>query len=180
MSPEEIAYDLLLEDDGHNILFLASANYETKSDGPVREMMTHEHAAVALGDGGAHYGFVCDAGYPSFVLTYWTKQAAPGQRLSLEWAVNAMSHRPAAMIGMDDRGLIAEGKKADLNIIDFDNMTLHKPEIVYDLPAGGRRLWQRVDGFDATIVSGVVTQRNGEPTGALPGRLVRGTGYVGA
>ncbi len=179
-TPLSLAYDLLLEDDGHNILFLASANYETKTDGPVREMMTHPHAAVALGDGGAHYGFVCDAGYPSFVLTYWTRQAAPEQRLSLEWAINAMSHRPAAMIGMDDRGLIAEGKKADINIIDYDHMTLHKPEVVYDLPAGGRRLWQKVDGFDATIVNGVVTQRHGKPTGALPGRLVRGTGYVGA
>ena len=80
---------------------------------------------------------------------------------------------------MDDRGLIAEGRKADINIIDYDHMTLHKPEIVYDLPAGGRRLWQRVDGFDATIVNGVVTQRHGKPTGELPGRLVRGTGYAG-
>ena len=141
-------------------------------------MMVHPHSTVALGDGGAHYGFVCDAGYPSFVLTYWTRQAAPERRLSLEWAVHAMTRRPAAMIGMADRGLIAEGLKADINIIDYENMRLHRPEIVYDLPAGGRRLWQRVDGFDATIVSGVVTRRNGEATGALPGRLVRGTGYA--
>ena len=173
---DSFVYDLLLEHEGRNILYLPGANFVGCSLGAAREMMASEHTVLGLGDGGAHYGFICDASFPTFVLTYWVRDVTPEQRFPLEWAVAELSRRPAEAVGLTDRGLVAPGMKADLNVIDQDRLTLFAPRTVYDLPAGGRRLRQRAEGYVATIVNGVVTYRGGDPTGALPGRLVRRPG----
>jgi N-acyl-D-aspartate/D-glutamate deacylase len=177
VDPLSIAYDLLLEQDGHAILTLPVTNFSYGNLDVVREMLNHPDTILGLGDGGAHYGLICDAAYPTHLLTYWVRDAAKGEGFSLEWAINALSRQTAEAVGLLDRGLVAEGLKADLNIIDLGRMKLHSPRTIYNLPAGGRRLQQKADGYDVIIVAGEVTYRDGEPTGALPGRLVRGPGY---
>ncbi len=172
-----LAYDLMLEKEGRNILYLPSANYATRTPIPIHDMITHDHTAIGLGDGGAHYGFIADAAYTSHVLSYWARDAAADHRVGLEWAVWAITNRTAETVGLTDRGRIAPGLKADINIIDFEKLTIHAPTVAFDLPAGGRRMHQSVDGYHATIVSGTITRRHGKPTGAMPGRLVRGPGY---
>jgi N-acyl-D-aspartate/D-glutamate deacylase len=117
---------------------------------------------------------ICDASYPTFLLTHWARDRKRGETLPIEHVVKMQTSDTAALYGMTDRGVIAEGKKADLNVIDHGALTLHHPRTAFDLPAGGRRLLQDVSGYEATIVSGVVTRRHGEDTGARPGRLVRG------
>ena len=170
---QELALDVLLENEGRGVLMMPSSNYVGGNLETVRKMITDPNSLIALGDGGAHYSLICDSSFPTFVLTHWTRDRAHG-RLPLAWAVRQLSHETASAVGLNDRGLLKPGYKADVNIIDMDRLKLHAPRIAYDLPAGGRRLTQRADGFDATIVSGVVTYRDGEPSGALPGRLVRG------
>jgi N-acyl-D-aspartate/D-glutamate deacylase len=125
-------------------------------------------------DGGAHYSSICDAAYTTYFLTYWSRDAEADRKVDLPVAIRKLALDPAKAVGLCDRGLIKEGYKADLNVIDLDRLHLHAPVPIYDLPAGGRRLSQRADGYVATIVSGKVTYKGGEPTGALPGRLVRG------
>jgi N-acyl-D-aspartate/D-glutamate deacylase len=171
---EEVAYDALLANQGRAILFLPISNYPGTLDG-VAELMDSEQTVIALGDGGAHLGLICDASYPTYLLTHWVRDRAKGSgpRFTLPEAVARLTRRNALLVGLDDRGLIAPGLKADLNVIDFDRLRLRAPEVACDLPAGGRRLFQRVNGIEATIVNGVVTYRGGEATGALPGRLVR-------
>ena len=137
-------------------------------------MMRHPGAVLGLGDGGAHCGTICDGSYPTFMLTHWVRDRQRGERMSLSSVVKALSHDTARTVGLLDRGTITVGSKADLNIIDFDRLMLHAPEVARDLPSGGRRLVQRAEGYTATIVSGAVVYRDGIPTGALPGRLVRG------
>jgi N-acyl-D-amino-acid deacylase len=171
---DSYVYDVLLQNGGRNILYLPGANFVDNSLHATREMMIHPNTILGLGDGGAHYGFICDASFTTFVLTYWTRDATPEQRLPIEWAVAELSRRAAMAVGLSDRGLIAPGMKADINVIDHERMRLFAPRTVYDLPAGGRRLQQKAEGYEATIVSGVVTYREGRATGALPGRLVRG------
>jgi N-acyl-D-amino-acid deacylase len=171
VSPDEVAYDLLLEDDGHALLLQTAANYANRNLDAVREMLTHPNSVPALGDGGAHYGMICDSTYTTFMLAYWGRDRKTG-RIGLPELVHAMSAKPAAMLGITDRGRIAPGLKADLNVIDYDRLTLHAPRMVRDLPSGGRRLTQDADGYVATIVSGEVIMREGTPTGALPGRMV--------
>jgi N-acyl-D-aspartate/D-glutamate deacylase len=127
-----------------------------------------------LSDGGAHCGIICDASFPTYLLTHWTRDRTRGEKLSIPFVVAAQSRKTALSVGLSDRGVIAPGYKADINVIDYDRLHLHPPRAHYDLPVGGRRLLQQVDGYDATIVSGVVTRRQGEATGARPGRLVRG------
>jgi N-acyl-D-amino-acid deacylase len=173
IDPLELSYDLLLEDNGHAMFFVALANYPAGSLDNLRALLQQKDVIVALGDGGAHYGMICDASYPTFLLTHWTRDRTHG-RLSLPWAIKALAADPARLIGFHDRGLLAVGYKADVNVIDYDNLKLRGPYITYDLPAGGRRLNQAPEGFVATIVSGKVTYRNGKPTGELPGKLVRG------
>ena len=168
-----LALDAMLENDGRGILMMPSSNYVGGNLDNVRSMITHPHSLIALGDGGAHYGLICDSSFPTFVLTHWVRDRAHG-KLPLQWAVRQLSHETANAVGLADRGLIKPGYKADINVIDLDRLHLHAAHVTYDLPTGGRRLKQRVDGFDVTIVSGVITYRNGVASGALPGRLVRG------
>lgn len=172
MPAREYLYDLLLKDDGRNVLFLPGANFLGKSLDSVRELLTHPDTLVGLGDGGAHYGMICDGSYPTTLLAYWTRDRKQG-RLPIALAINALSRRNALAIGLEDRGLLAPGMKADINVIDYDRLRLHRPSVIYDLPAGGKRLVQHAEGYAMTLVNGVVTYRDGEHTGALPGRLVR-------
>jgi len=175
LSVEACAYDLLLANDGQAMFYQPGANYRDGNLAAVREMLGHAHTVVGLADGGAHYGMICDASFPSYYLARWARDADAAQRIPLPQAIAALTSEPAALAGLTDRGCLAVGRKADLNLIDFERLQVHVPTVVHDLPAGGRRLHQRADGFVATIVSGTVTYRHGEPTGALPGRLVRGT-----
>lgn len=173
VSPLEEAYDRLLDDDGHAMMMVAMANFENNSLDTVGRWMRRDDVVLGLGDGGAHYGMICDAGFPTFVLTHWTRDRDHG-RLTVAEAIRELTSVPARVAGLADRGRIAPGYKADLNILDHAAMRAHKPEITYDLPAGGRRLDQRADGYVATIVSGEVIAEDGCPTAARPGRLVRG------
>ncbi|QEH78222.1 amidohydrolase family protein [Sphingomonas sp. C8-2] len=175
IDPKELIYDALLERDGHEVLYRPMGNAEgDKFESSGRNLIKHPYTVPALGDGGAHYSMICDAAYTTYFLTYWVRDAEPDRRIELPYAIRKLAYEPAQTVGLNDRGLIKPGYKADLNVIDMDRLHLHAPHASYDLPTGGRRLSQRADGYEATIVSGVVTYRNGEPTGALPGRLVRG------
>lgn len=173
VSPMEEAYDRLLDDDGHAMMLVALANFENDSLDTVGELMRRDDVVLGLGDGGAHYGMICDASYPTFVLAHWARDRESG-RLTVAEAVRLMTSVPAKVAGLADRGRIAVGYKADLNVIDHAGLTLHKPVITRDLPAGGRRLDQTADGYVATIVSGEVIAQDGVPTTARPGRLIRG------
>jgi N-acyl-D-amino-acid deacylase len=168
-----LALEALLEDGGHGVLMMPSSNYVHGNLESVRRMITDPNSLIALGDGGAHYGLICDSSFPTFLLSYWTRDRTHGL-LPVSWAVQQLTHVPASAVGLNDRGLIKPGYKADLNVIDWNHLHLQTPEIAFDLPAGGRRLTQKAVGFDATIVSGVVTYRHNVHSGALPGRLVRG------
>lgn len=172
--PDDLAYDLLLERNGRAMLYRPLLNYFDGTLDAVLQMMRDPNTVLGLGDGGAHYGLICDASIPTYMLAHWVRDRVRGEKLSLPWVINALTARPAAAVGLLDRGVVAPGMKADLNIIDLDRLRLHAPQVVYDLPRGGRRLVQGADGYVATIVNGVVTSRNGEAIGALPGRLVRG------
>ena len=170
----EIAYDALLENDGHAMIYLAMSNY---AHGNLEHLLTtfrRPDSVIGLGDGGAHYGMVCDASYPTFILTHWVQQRSGG-RLGLAEAVRMLTAEPASLAGLGDRGLLAPGLKADLNVIDYDGLQLRPPEVCFDLPGGGRRLNQNADGYRYTLVSGQIIVRDDAFTGARPGRLVRGT-----
>jgi N-acyl-D-aspartate/D-glutamate deacylase len=171
----EYAYDALLARDGHALFYLPAANYSEGNLDAVREMLGHPSTVMALADGGAHYGLICDASFPTFYLQRWVRDASEAERIALPQAIAELTSKPAALIGMTDRGRIAVGMKADLNVIDLAALKVKVPTIAYDLPAGGKRMQQGAEGISATIVSGVVTYRDGEHTGALPGRLVRRT-----
>jgi N-acyl-D-aspartate/D-glutamate deacylase len=172
--PEELAYDAMLTDNGRGMLYVPFLNYADGNLDAVREMLSDPRSVPGLSDGGAHCGIICDASFPTYLLTHWTRDRKRGEKLSIPFVVAAQSRKTALSVGLCDRGVIAPGYKADVNVIDYDKLHLHPPQVHYDLPVGGRRLLQQVDGYDATIVSGVVTQRDGTATGAHPGRLVRG------
>jgi N-acyl-D-amino-acid deacylase len=172
VSPMEEAYDRLLDDEGHAMLLVATSNLENNSLDTVGELLRREDVVLGLGDGGAHYGMICDASYPTFLLTHWARDRASG-RFSVPEAIRELTSVPARVAGLGDRGRIAVGYKADFNVIDHAALQLHKPVIAYDLPAGGRRLDQTADGYVTTIVSGEVIAENGVPTDARPGKLIR-------
>ncbi len=136
-------------------------------------MLAHPHTVVGLGDGGAHVGTICDASFPTTLLAHWGRDRERG-RLPLPLLVQRQTRATATSVGLRDRGVLAPGYRADVNVIDFERLQARKPEMRHDLPAGGRRLVQTADGYIATVVAGAVTYERGEPTGALPGRLVRG------
>ncbi|MDC8981132.1 N-acyl-D-amino-acid deacylase family protein [Mycobacterium marinum] len=173
VSPMEEAYDRLLDDDGHAMLLVATSNMANNSLDTVGKLLHREDVVLGLGDGGAHYGMICDASYSTYFLTHWARDRASG-RFSVAEAVRELTSVPARVAGLGDRGRIAVGYKADLNVIDHAALRLHKPVIRYDLPAGGRRLDQTAEGYVATVVSGQVIAENGVPTAARPGKLVRG------
>ena len=173
VSPLEEAYDRVLDDDGHAMLLITLANFRDGSLDTVSELLRREDVVLGLGDGGAHYGMICDASFPTYMLAHWARDRATG-RLSVAEAVRKLTSATARVAGLADRGRIAVGYKADVNIIDHAAVTLHKPVIAHDLPAGGRRLDQSADGYVATIVSGEIISEHGVPTAARPGKLVRG------
>ena len=173
VSPMEEAYDRLLDDDGHAILLGAMANFENNSLDTIGELMRRDDVVLGLGDGGAHYGMICDSSFPTYLLAHWARDRDKG-RLSVAEAVRELTSVPARVAGLADRGRIAVGYKADLNVIDHAALRLHKPVIAHDLPAGGRLLDQTAEGYVATVVSGEVIAEYGRPTDARPGRLVRG------
>jgi N-acyl-D-amino-acid deacylase len=171
-SPQEVAYDYLTEK-LDNFLFLPVVNYAQGDHEMVREMLSDPGTMLGLSDGGAHCGAIVDASVPSFMLSHWGRDRSRGERLPLPLLVKMQTSETADFFGFKDRGRLAPGMRADVNLIDFDALRLHQPEVVHDLPAGGRRLVQRVDGYRATLVAGTPVFENGEETGARPGRLVR-------
>jgi N-acyl-D-aspartate/D-glutamate deacylase len=174
-APEAVMLDWMLERDGRALMFAPLASYVGCDHEAIREMMTHPTTVLGLSDGGAHCGLICDASMPTTLLTHWVRDRSRGAKLSLEQAVHLQTARTAATYGFSDRGALAAGLRADLNLIDLDGLRLHAPEMVFDLPAGGRRLVQHVDGYKATVVAGRVTFVDGEATGERPGQLVRVT-----
>lgn len=178
-APDAIVYDMLMERDGRGYIYLPLLNYAEFNFDHILEMMNHPATVLSLSDGGAHCGVICDAGFPTYMLTYWVRDRSRGGRLPLEQVVAMQTRDTARLYGLNDRGVVAPGMKADLNLIDLDALRILPPEMVFDLPAEGRRLIQRAEGYRATIVSGVVTFENGVATGEMPGRLVRGPQVAG-
>ena len=166
--------DALLAEEGEALLYLPFANYAQGTLEPAREMLEHPCAVPGLGDGGAHLGMIADASFTTWMLTHWVRDRRRGSRFTLPFAVQAITSRTADAVGLGDRGRLLPGLRADLNLIDLQGLRLRRPHIVEDLPAGGRRLLQAAEGYRATVVAGEVVSLDGVPTGALPGRLVRG------
>lgn len=171
---DELVYDILLEDGGREFLYFPFLNYAASNLEAAKEMLEHEFTIPGLSDGGAHVGTICDASFPTYMLTHWARDRTRGGKLDLPWLVRRQTRDTARAMGLLDRGLIAPGYKADLNVIDFDALAIRAPHMIFDLPANTRRLMQEADGYVATIVSGKVIREHGEPTGELPGRLIRG------
>lgn len=174
VSPEALVYDAMLAGDGRGMLYFPFLNYSGGTLDPSLAMMKSPNTILGLGDGGAHLGTICDASFSTHMLTHWTRDRRRGEKLPVETVVKWHTRDTANAVGLLDRGLLRPGYRADLNLIDYDHLELRPPRIVRDLPAGGRRLIQEADGYRYAIVAGKVTYRDGEPTGALPGRLIRG------
>ena len=174
VQPTEFVYDHVLSDQGRAMLYVPFLNYSDGSLDAAREMLQHPHSVLGLGDGGAHVGTICDASFPTTMLTHWVRDRTRGPLLELPAVVANQSSRTARAVGLNDRGTLAVGMRADINVVDLANLRLHLPTVAHDLPAGGKRFLQRADGYLHTIVAGSPVYENGEHTGALPGRLVRG------
>lgn len=173
-SPWELALDLLSAGDGETLLLYPFENYTAGNLDVIREMLVDEHTICGLGDGGAHVATICDASYPTYLLTHWARDRERGERIALEQLVKKQTRDTAFAYGLNDRGVLAPGYKADINIVDFDQLSVTEPRVTYDLPAGGRRLVQHSRGYDHTFVSGVEVSAGGQATGARPGGLLRG------
>ncbi|MEM9742339.1 MAG: amidohydrolase family protein [Pseudomonadota bacterium] len=174
VTPQALALEMLLENDGRALIYHPLFNYMTGNLDLVEEMLNHPHTVFGLSDGGAHCGALCDASFPTTLIQHWGRDRTRGNRIALERLIRMQTLETARLVGITDRGTLEPGMKADINVIDFDGLTLHEPTVVHDLPAGGRRLVQRASGYEKTFVSGTLTFENGEPTGALGGRLIRG------
>jgi N-acyl-D-aspartate/D-glutamate deacylase len=174
VAPTELLYESLLARDGHELLYAPVMNYHAFDMEACREMLVHPLTVPGLGDAGAHCGMICDGSFVTTLLTHWGRDRVRGARIPLETLVRWHTQDTASLVGLGDRGALAAGKKADVNLIDWETLKLHPPETLFDLPAGGKRLVQRADGYRATLVSGQVVMREGAATGALPGVLVRG------
>ena len=175
LNPLELCLDIMTRGEGKGMIYYAFLNYGESSLDPAKEMMEHPNTILGLGDGGAHCGSICDGSFTTHMLTHWTRDRKRGEKLELPWVIKAHCRDTAKAVGLNDRGVLAPGYKADINIVDLKKMQLRKPEVHFDLPAGGRRLMQYADGYVATIVNGVPIYLDGESTGARPGRLVRGS-----
>ena len=167
----EVAYDVMLEDEGRGFIYSPLNNYAGYDLSASEAMLSNRNVIMGLGDGGAHVGFILDAGYPTWLMTHWQKER---QRFDLPEVIRRLTSDTAEAAGLLDRGVIRAGKKADMNVIDYDRLGFGQPYVTYDLPAGGKRLLQKAEGYEATIVSGAVTYRDGEATGALPGGVIEG------
>ena len=173
LTPQEIVYDMLLEKDGRALIYHPLFNYEFGNLNHVETMLKHPYTIAGLGDAGAHCGAISDASFPTTLIQHWGRDRDRGEKLPLETLIRMQTYETSQLLGIKDRGLLVEGLKADINIIDFDNLTIHEPEIVNDLPAGGRRLVQKASGYSYTIVSGEIAFKDGEATGKLNGQLIR-------
>ena len=170
----EYAYETMMENDGQRLIYFPLFGYSTNDFTAIEETLRHPQTGISLADGGAHVGAICDGGTPTFMLTHWTRDRARGQKIALEDIVRIQTRDTAEQYGLLDRGLLTPGMKADINVIDYNNLKMLQPKMVFDLPANGRRLLQKAEGYKATIVSGKVVLRDGEFTGELPGKLLRG------
>jgi len=173
-SPAELAMEILMESEGKGMLYFPLFNYSDTSLDVLEHLHRSPMTRMGLSDAGAHCGAVCDGGMPTFMLTHWTRDRTRGPRLPLEYVIQRQTSETARSFGLLDRGVLQPGYRADVNLINYQGLSLSKPELVWDLPAGGRRLIQRPDGYVATLCRGQVTMENGAPTGILPGRLIRG------
>jgi len=173
-SPKEVAYEALMRDEGSGFLYFPLFNYSDGSLDALHQLHQHPNTLLGLSDAGAHCGAICDGGMPTFMLSFWGRDRSRGPKLPLEYLIRRQTRDTASVFGLYDRGVIAEGYRADLNLIDFERLNALRPKMVYDLPAGGRRLMQGAEGYLATICKGVVTHEMGEHTGELPGALLRG------
>ncbi|MBX3492590.1 MAG: amidohydrolase family protein [Parvibaculum sp.] len=173
-TPAETAYDAMMLNGGQALIYFPLFGYSTNDYTAIEETLRHPQTGISLADGGAHVGAICDGGTPTFMLTHWARDRTRGPKLPIEEIVRIQTKDTAEQYGLFDRGVLKPGMKADVNVIDFENLTMPQPVMVFDLPAGGRRLWQGAKGYRATILSGVVVSENDEPTGEFPGRLIRG------
>ena len=173
ISPQEVAYDCLLEKEGKALIYHPLFNYLPGNLDYVERMLNHPYSISGLGDAGAHCGAISDASFPTTLIQHWGRDRKRGKKIPLEKLISMQTLETSRLLGITDRGVLKEGYKADINVIDFENLTLHEPEVLHDLPAGGRRLVQRASGYEYTIVSGQIAFKDGESTGALNGRLIR-------
>jgi N-acyl-D-aspartate/D-glutamate deacylase len=177
-APAAYAYDLITAGKGDTVLYFPAVNYAGNSTAAVEAMMAHKDTLLGLGDGGAHCGLICDASLTTFMLERWSRARAG--YMPIEQVIRRLTSETAAAVGLYDRGIIAPGYRADINLIDIERIAVGRPEMVRDLPNGGARIGQQASGYVATLVAGEVTYRDGAPTGALPGRLIRGAQGIAA